>query len=208
MHTLIRINNNQTVKENVQRENPTMDTDFYTIYIATNFEHDCHIKHLQICKEREPTHSNDFADKNYINKNNRLWERERWQINILQRQRTVTLVFLSSIWPAVDAGQHMETANFDGKSQTCQLWRISIISRGRLKMLIFLFQALLSKFQGLSQNFRFSRTSLQHVLNIVGAWKNPAWIWNSAEKLSSHFTPLPASEIRSLLWNRPNLSGI
>lgn len=129
--------------------------------------------------------------------------------NTFQRQREVTLVFLSSIWPAGDAGQHIKTPNFDGKNQTCQwLWQNSIISKGSLKMLIFLFQPLPSKFWELSQNFRFSRIPLQGVVNIVGAWKDLAWIWSSAEKLSCQFMPLPASEIRSILWNRPNLSGI
>lgn len=102
-----------------------------------------------------------------------------------------------------------EDTKFWEKSQTCQqLWRNSVISKGSLKMLIFLFQPLFSKFQELSQNFRFSRISLQGILNIVGAWKNLAWIWNSAEKHSCHFMSLPASEIRSLFWKRFNLSGI
>lgn len=145
-----------------------------------------------------------------LHKNNKLWERGTWHTkHSTETKRTVTLAFLSSIWPAVDAGQHMKTPNFDGKSQTCQLlWKTSTISRGSLKMLIFLFQPLLSKFWGLSQDFRFSRTSLQGVLNIVGAWKNLAWIWNSAEKLLCHFVPLPISDVRSPLGNRPDLSGI
>ena len=189
----------------------------FILYIATSFENHLHIKraNLQVTPNQadgcgEPTHTNDSADENYINKNNRLWKRERWQTKHFPKtKRTVTLVFLSSIWPAGDAWQHMKTSNFNGKNQTCQwLWQNSIISKGSLKTLIFLFQPLPSKFWELSQNFRFSRIPLQGVLNIVGAWKNLAWIWSSAEKLSCQFMPLPASEIRSILWNRPNLSGI
>lgn len=72
-----------------------------------------------------------FAEENYINKNKTAWEWEERDTKYLTK-RTVTRVFLSSIWPAVDAGQHMKTQNFVGKSQRCQLWWASIIIQWEL----------------------------------------------------------------------------
>lgn len=101
--------------------------------------------------DREPTHSNDFTDKNYINKNSRLrgGERENWQTkHFTKTKRTVypclpkLHLTCSRYWTA-----HEDT-RFWWKSQSSQLWQTSVICRGSPQVLIFPFQPLLSKFWG------------------------------------------------------------
>lgn len=92
--------------------------------------------------EWEPIHSSDFADENYINKTG--WKTEMTD-KTSDKDKQNSYPCLPKLhltrrrcWTA------HETPNFNGKSQTWQMWRTSIISRGSLKMLIFLFQPLLS----------------------------------------------------------------
>lgn len=69
-------------------------TSVFRIHIPTSFENPLHMKHLQICKlpqtkwmgERAPTHSNVFAEENYI-KTTGYGKEGRDRQNILQRQR-------------------------------------------------------------------------------------------------------------------------
>lgn len=157
----------------------------------------CTIYNCKFC--RSPSHSSLFANQRLIPDQADEWEgkqrtlsrritqttggqtvgqEERWQTKrFMETKRTVTLAFLSSIWPGVVAGQHMETPNFDGKSPSRQLWwQTSITPRASRQVLIFPSQPLLSKFPDWHQNFSFSKIPLWGALNIASAWKKKSFL--------------------------------